>query len=200
MAGASLYCTRCLSLLSFPADAHYQEAVCPSCAANLEFWLLPALFRPQTAEIRTRPAAPGEAGCFNHPGRQATIECEGCGRFLCALCDMEARGRHLCPLCFDKKRVEGNLSQLPDRITRYDRIALAVTLLPMLFCCGPSLVTVPVALFIVIKYWTAPGSERPSVRRTMVFSLVLGVMQILFLVLWMYVVFTPPNYRNTMGV
>jgi len=200
MAGAPLYCTSCLSLLELPGDAPYQQTVCPKCAAELECWLLPALFRPLAPGSPARPAAAGQAACFNHPGRQAVVECEGCGRFLCGLCDIEIRGRHWCPTCFDKKRTEGTLSRLPDRLTRYDRIALALTLLPMLFCCVPSLITVPISLFVVIKQWNAPGSERPWVRNTMVFSIVVGVLQVLFFIFWMYVVFVPPDYRSTMGV
>ncbi len=200
MAGAPLYCTRCLFLLELPADVPYQQTVCPKCAAELEYWLLPALFRPQAPGSPARPAVPGQAACFNHAGRQAVVECEGCGRFLCGLCDIEVRGRHWCPTCFETKRVEATLSPLPDRLTRYDRIAMALTLLPMLFCCGPSLITVPISLFIVIKHWNAPGSERASVRNTMLVSVILGVVQILFFIFWMYVVFAPPDYRNTMGV
>lgn len=188
MAAAPLPCTRCQSLLELPADAPYQRTVCPKCAADLEYWLLPALFRPQASGSPAKPAAGGQAECLNHPGRQAVVECEGCGRFLCGLCDLEVRGRHYCPACFDKKRTEGTLSVLPDRLTRYDRIALALTLLPMLFCCGPALITVPITVFIAVKYWNAPGSERPSVRNTLVASIVLGVIEILFFFFWIYVV------------
>jgi len=116
------------------------------------------------------------------------------------VCDIEVRGRHWCPTCFETKRTESTLAPLPDRLTRYDRIALALTLLPMLFCCGPSLLTVPISLFIVIKYWNAPGSERASVRNTMLVSVILGVVQILFFIFFMYVVFAPPDYRGRMGV
>jgi len=200
MAGAPLYCTSCLSLLELPGDVPHQQTLCPKCAAELECWLLPALFRPQSPGSSARPAAPGQAACFNHPGRQAVVECEGCGRFCCELCDIEVRDRHWCPACFEKKRAEGTLSRLPDRLTRYDRIALALTLLPALFCCGPSLITVPVSLFIVIRHWNDPGSERASVRNTMLVSVILGVAQILFFIFWMYLVFVPPDYRGRMGV
>ncbi|RPJ52995.1 MAG: hypothetical protein EHM23_31830 [Acidobacteria bacterium] len=200
MAGAPLYCTRCLFLLDLPADAPYLQTVCPKCSADLEYWLLPALFRPPSSGSPARSAEAGQAACFNHPGRQAVVECEGCGRFLCGVCDIEVRGRHWCPTCFETKRTESTLAPLPDRLTRYDRIALALTLLPMLFCCGPSLLTVPISLFIVIKYWNAPGSERASVRNTMLVSVILGVVQILFFIFFMYVVFAPPDYRGRMGV
>ncbi len=200
MAGAPLYCTKCLSPLELPGDASYQQTVCLRCSAELEYWLLPALFRPQASGSAPRAAVAGQAACFNHAGRKAVVECEGCGRFLCGLCDIEVRGRHWCPSCFEKKRTDGTLSHLPDRLTRYDRIALALTLLPMLFCCGPSLITVPIAFFVVAKYWSAPGSERASVRNTMLVSIILGVAQILFFIFWMYVVFVPPDYRGRMGV
>ncbi|MFB3904792.1 MAG: hypothetical protein ACE15E_15175 [Acidobacteriota bacterium] len=200
MPGAPLYCTSCLSVLEVSVDLPRQQVACPNCAAELECWLLPALFRRPAAGSPARPAAPGQAACFNHAGRQAVVECKGCGRFLCGLCDIEVRGRHWCPSCLAAKRAEATLSPLPDSLTRYDRIALALTLLPMLFCCGPSLVTAPIALFIVIKHWNAPGSERASFRNIMLVSVILSVVQILFFIFWMYVVFVPPDYRGAMGV
>ncbi len=190
MAGAPLYCTNCQSLLELSGDAPHQQTVCRKCGAELECWLLPALFRPLAPVSPALPAVAGQAACFNHAGRQAVVECEGCGRFLCGLCDIEIRGRHWCPACFEKKRAEGTLSVLPDRLTRYDRVALALTLLPMLFCCGPSLITAPITFLIVVKNWNAPGSERASVRNTMLFSTILGAVQILFFIFWMYVVVT----------
>jgi hypothetical protein len=200
MAGAPLYCTKCLSLLELPGEAPHQQTACPKCGSELECWLLPASFHPQVSGSASHPAEAGQAACFNHAGRQAVVECEGCGRFLCGLCDIVVRGRHWCPSCFEKKRTEGTLSQLPDRLTRYDRIALALTLLPMLFCCVPSLITVPIALVVVTRHWSAPGSERASVRNTMLVSIILGVAQILFFIFWMYLVFVPLDYSGRMGV
>ena len=72
----------------------------------------------------------GEASCFYHPAKKAVLPCESCGRFLCAVCDVEMNGQHLCPACLASGKKKGRLKQLENRRTLYDSLALGRRRLP----------------------------------------------------------------------
>ena len=113
----------------------------------------------------TRLVTEGEASCFYHPNKKAVLPCEACGRFLCALCDVELNGQHLCPACLASGQKKGKLSNLDNRRVLYDSLALTLALLPLLVWPF-TLITAPAALFIAIRYWRAPGSlvQRTKIR------------------------------------
>ncbi len=123
------------------------------------------------AMIRKRPEArtgdrlmdAAEAGCFYHPGKKAVTPCAACGRFLCALCDVELNGDHICPRCLETAKKKKTTSRLENRRTLYDNVALYMAVLPALFIF-PTLLTAPAALFVAIRYWNAPSSVVPRTR------------------------------------
>src|SRR4051812_40609984 len=83
---------------------------CPACAVPVQVEIFPAFFRP-TMTGRDGEAAllENEATCFYHPQKKALLPCEGCGRFLCALCDCELHGQHFCPACLEAGRKKGKI-------------------------------------------------------------------------------------------
>jgi hypothetical protein len=137
---------------------------CPSCATELRLRVFPALFR----EEQVTPAEPvlvaGEAGCFYHPEKKAAVVCDACGRFLCALCDVDFDGRHLCPSCLQAGRQKGRIAKLQLTRTRHDRIALVLAVAPLLIFYF-TLLTAPAALFYACWHWKSPGSIVPNWRR-----------------------------------
>jgi hypothetical protein len=151
---------------------------CPACGEPLQVEVFPALFR------RINPGRSGEAilvdgesSCFYHPQKKAVLPCQGCGRFLCALCDCELNGQHFCPVCLETGKAKGKIKSLENQRTLYDSIALSLVIYPMLIFYF-TLFTAPIALFIAIRYWNAP---RSLVRRTKirsVIAIVLASMQI----------------------
>jgi hypothetical protein len=55
---------------------------------------------PQVQE--SRPAAGGTLPqCAYHPLNERILDCRGCGRSICSLCDIVVRGRHYCPPCYE---------------------------------------------------------------------------------------------------
>src|SRR5678815_2855123 len=80
-------CTKCKATLLSNVFNLPDFTPCPSCQTPLQIEVFPALFR------RFTPGRAGEtiieesdASCFYHPQKKAVVPCEGCGRFLCALC------------------------------------------------------------------------------------------------------------------
>ena len=81
----------------------------------------------------------GESSCFYHPQKKAVVPCQGCGRFLCALCDCGLHGEHFCPACLEVGRQKGRITRLESQRTLYDAIALAVAVLRCWSSISPSL-------------------------------------------------------------
>jgi hypothetical protein len=101
-------------------------------------------------------AAEGDATCFFHEHRPAELACDGCGRYLCRLCDIPVGKEHLCPECLEKRNDSSPDRSLPNERIVWDRLAITLAVVPILF--GPlSLITAPIVLFLCVRYWRAPG-------------------------------------------
>ena len=65
-----------------------------------------------------------QASCFYHPNKKASVPCDNCGRFLCALCDVDFGGRRLCPACIEAGSGTESETTLDTRRILYDKLAL----------------------------------------------------------------------------
>ncbi len=167
-------CSRCHALLTSEYFNTSGMISCPSCGVSLKIEVFPAFFKDigpgKSAETLV---VDHEAGCFYHPQKKAVIPCDSCGRFLCAMCDIELNDRHLCPNCLETNRKKGKLTQLEKRRTLYDAIALRLSVYPVIllfFGWFFTIVTAPMSIFIAIRYWNAPSSlvpRRPKFRFVM---------------------------------
>jgi len=171
-------CTKCRASLP-PAIYNAPELrACPACGARLLVDVFPAALRPPGPGAAGEAVlVDGEASCFYHPSKKAVVPCESCGRFLCAICDVEMSGRHLCPACLESGRKKGKIEQLENRRTLYDSLALAVAVYPMLLV-WPTIVSAPVSLYIAIRYWNAPSSIVRRNRWRAVLAILLALAQI----------------------
>ena len=117
-----------------------------------------------------RPVGPNQ--------KKAVIPCSACGRFLCALCDVEFNGRHLCPACLETGKRKRKIKNLENHRTLYDTTTLFLAILPMVFCFWVTLLTAPMVLFLVIRYWKAPTSIVPRTKIRFVSAFVIASLQI----------------------
>lgn len=201
MAALRVNCAKCDRYTDIPVSSDVQATNCGWCGASLQCWLFPALTAPVEATLPSVPASEGEATCFNHSRRKATTLCDGCGRFLCSLCDIEIRDRHYCPACFQSKGVIGGLEQLRDKVIRYDRIALALVIFPVLCCWPLAWTTAAAALFVSIRYWNRAETLHGSTRKGMILASILAVIEIaLFVVLVGVLVWTAYQQEPGVGV
>jgi hypothetical protein len=142
--------------------------------------VFPALFR---TEISARPellSVEGEAGCFYHPQKKAVQVCAGCGRFLCALCDVDFDDQHFCPNCLATGREKGKIKKLQHQFTRHDRLALMLALGPMVLCFYTTLITAPVTLVYAARHWNSPVSLLPRrAKLRFAIAILLASLQIL---------------------
>jgi len=175
---AQILCTECSS----PVPSAYFNAqvfaACPSCNASILVRAFPALFRPpQQGQVGERITDAGQAACFYHPNKTAHVPCEACGRFICALCDVELHGQHLCPACIESGRRKGALTTLESRRVLWDNIALSVAVLPIatVFLWFFSIVTSPAAIVLAIVGWRKPGSIAPRGKWRFVLAIVFAL-------------------------
>jgi hypothetical protein len=101
--------------------------------------------------------------------------CDGCGRFLCALCDVELSDQHLCAQCVETGRRKRTLPRLEPRRILYDNVALALAILPVLSCfLFP--ITSPVAIAVAIWGWRKPSSLLPRTKLRFLLAIVIALL------------------------
>jgi len=171
-------CPKCQAWLLDGVFNQPELSPCPACGTPLQIEVYPALFRNQSVG-RSGEAIliEGESSCFYHPQKKAVIPCQGCGRFLCALCDCELNGQHFCPACLETGKTKGKIKNLENQRTLYDSIALSLAVYPLLIFYF-TLVTAPAALFVAIRYWKAPRSIVHRTKTRFVVAILLASLQI----------------------
>src|SRR4051812_41335685 len=180
---APVLCPKC----SVPVPAEYFNApafgVCPACQVQLRVRLFPALLRPIAAgSAGERITDAGQAACFYHPQKTAHVPCDACGRFICALCDVELQGQHLCPSCIESGRRKGTLTTFENKRVLWDSIAITTALLPLVFLWFVSFITAPAAIIVAMIGWKKPRSLAPR-RAKPRFIFAIGI-SVLALVGW----------------
>ena len=182
-------CRKCGLIL--PADVFNtpEPAGCPRCHNLVVARVFPAFIEgPREGRAGEVIGIDELSGCFFHPDRRAVVPCGECGRFLCALCDLEVQGRHLCPGCLEAGRQKAALAVFRTAHTRWDNVALMLATFPVFFYFITPF-TAAAAVFISIWKWRStraamvPYSKGRFVVALLVASLTLaGWAAILFTV------------------
>lgn len=157
-------CPECDRTAPIVLSEPFVRTSCPSCNTPVSIDVFPALVRGHAVgQLGERVITDEESSCFYHPAKRAVVPCESCGRFLCALCDIELNGRHLCSACVESGVAKEKLTQLKREYVHYDDIALALAIVPMLvFYLTP--ITAFVTLYMIIRYRKHPLSVIPRRR------------------------------------
>jgi hypothetical protein len=162
-------CSKCRTPLAATAIVPGEFVRCPACEAELRVEFFPALVRPiNRSSIGEAAMNSGEATCYYHDAKKAVALCDGCGRFLCGLCDCQIASKHFCPACLEP----GRQKELETSRPLHAQQALLLAFLPFLF-------TGLAALYFVIRYWKSPGSLVARQRWIMPVALALALIQVL---------------------
>jgi hypothetical protein len=150
---AAVTCPHCA--VEIPADSGWQS--CPYCQKRLELRVW-TIVRQNT---NAASALSDQATCFFHPDKAFQACCQRCGRFVCALCDLQLGTEHVCPSCFERGRsqsgVEAGKAEWRYRDVLYDSIAVTVGWGWILF--WPVIVAaIPAVVVLHVKYRKAPRS------------------------------------------
>jgi hypothetical protein len=149
-----------------PTETNTGWQTCPYCEKRLQIRGWPVFRQNNNAAT----ALSDQATCFFHPDKAFQACCQRCGRFVCALCDLQLGAEHVCPACFERGRadsgVEAGRAEWRYRDVLYDSIALTVGWGWILF--WPVIVAaIPTVIFLHVKYRKAPRSyliARPGWR------------------------------------
>ena len=194
MSTAIPVCPKCKSAADVSQLNSGELVTCLRCDSQIQVEVFPALFRSAAVGAAAETiVAEGEAGCFFHPQKRAIVPCESCGRFLCALCDVELHGQHLCPACLELGRKQGKLKSLENHRTLYDSAALLCATLPVLVGLWPSMIGAPMALFLCVRYWNAPSNYVRPGKWRFILAAILAVAEI---VGWIVFFATFPGFRR----
>ncbi len=171
-------CPKCYQPLPPDLLATGGVCACPFCRAALELLVFPAIHRqigPGTAaEVALLD---GESTCFFHPEKKASVLCGGCGRFLCALCDVPVGGQHLCPRCVETGQTKKTLTTFEKYRTSYPSLALTLAFAPLLIWPF-TLITAPATIFFVLFGWRKPPSVTGRKRRgALLLALLMALVQ-----------------------
>ena len=156
IASATVSCPACGGDV-IPVEGETGWQYCPSCASRLQIALWPLVRRSNKAAA----ALSDQATCFFHPDKSFQACCQRCGRFVCALCDLQLGAEHVCPACFERGRddsvARAGKAEWRYRDVLYDSIAVTIGWGWILF--WPTIVAaIPAVIFLHVKYQKAPRS------------------------------------------
>lgn len=162
---------------------------CRFCQKEIQKTVFPAFFRSLEIGLSSEQIlTDSEAGCFFHSEKKASVACDGCGRFLCALCDIAVGEDHLCSPCIESGRNKGKIKTMENKRTRHDKVALSLAVLPLLLWPF-TVITAPAALYTSIRYRKSPPSlVSPSRWRFSVAGILAVLQMIAWLVLFVYLI------------
>ena len=171
-------CTQCKKPLDLNRLNKGGMVKCISCGSLMQMDVFPALFRElPTGNSGEELVDDDDAGCFYHPQKKAVTPCSSCGRFLCALCDVELNGKHLCLSCLEAGKKKKKIKNLENHRVLYDSIAFSLSIVSILLWFV-TFVTAPVVIFMTIRYWKAPGSIIPRTKIRYIAASVIAVLQL----------------------
>ena len=196
MSSPLIQCPKCRAWLVEGVLNQPDFTPCPACGVPLLAEAFPALFR-KTAAGQSAEAVmvEGESSCFYHPEKKAVLPCDGCGRFLCALCDCPLHGQHFCPACLEAGATKGKIKSLENQRMLYDKIALSLAILPLLIFYF-TIITAPMTLFVAIRYWKAPGSVVRRTKIRLIAAITIALIEIALWVLFFVILSTHHGHRH----
>jgi hypothetical protein len=132
-----------------------ESQTCPYCDKQLQIRVWPIVRQNTTAAT----ALSDQATCFFHPDKVFQACCQRCGRFVCALCDLQLGAEHVCPACFERGRAgsEAGKAEWRYRDVLYDSIALTLGW-GWILVWPVFVVAFPAVIFLHVKYRKAPRS------------------------------------------
>lgn len=151
---------------------------CPQCSAQVRIDVFNAFNQPVgQAQTGESIQVHGQAECFYHPGKKAVVPCAACGRLLCSLCEVPFDGRSLCMNCLQVGRNRHRIENLENSRLLYDSLALGLALWPLMFFFV-TVITAPVAIYVTLRYWKAPGSLLPRTRYRFIVAGLVATVQV----------------------
>ena len=180
-------CPRCGIALPIEFAQRDELSNCLRCGARSILRIYPAGASLQPDPTFEEPTEDGSR-CYYHSAAAGREICHRCGRILCALCEVEFGEKSLCSDCIGDAHQKEETPEFVSQRLRYDDIALALAVAPPLSCFFAffSIITAPMAIVVVLRYWNTPLSIVRSGKTRFVLAALLALAQIAlwFLLIW----------------
>jgi hypothetical protein len=163
---------------------------CSQCKAVLHSTAFPALTKANEHVAAEQIDAKGQAGCFYHPEKQASVSCAHCGRFLCTLCDLDISGQHICSSCLSSGKDQQGVTIINKGSQRYDMIAMAYAIWPLLLFTPLCVIGAPLSIYYSIRYYNKPLSIVPVGHGRFIVASLLALFQLAGIALLSYYLLT----------
>lgn len=186
-----LACPSCKTDISVSKETDGKMIECTECNSNIEVFLFPELFaRTEAVRANNVSEIDQEACCFFHENKVATSHCTQCGRFICKLCELDIGDECLCPSCASGDNKTKKVS-LKNRSVLYDKIALYLTLYPVLLIITFyfTIFTAPLGIIVAIRYWNRQETILPRGKWRFIVALIIGVIEVLVWIGILYSIF-----------
>jgi uncharacterized protein YbaR (Trm112 family) len=157
---ALLQCPTCRNVLSVNREVMALEDKCPVCRSAVDIRVFPRLFREQVRQVDPQIADESESSCTFFPELKAEKVCDECGCLMSSKATVVWSGEEVClPCLYRLREEEKSPAYLPKAALNDNRALALVTLLAPL-----SLITAPLALFLLIRNRKETGSLFPRGR------------------------------------
>ena len=169
----AIFCPKC-NYQIHTARFNKPSGACPRCGSETIVAVFASLTStPSDTGAGERLLVADQASCFYHPNKKAAIPCDNCGRFLCALCDVDFGGSHLCPACIEGRGDGESPGEMDTSRVLYDKLALFLAIIPTFF-------TQLLAIFLAIRHWSSPISipRRGPLRWRWILAVVIALLEI----------------------
>ena len=177
---AKLACPSCRRTVPEVYWQGFDTVRCPSCQSEFEQLRFPALLHRHQVDRAARLAA-DEANCYFHAQNRAEVACDGCGRYICAVCRVTFTGKQYCPSCLESRADRRKLPE--NQRVLYSHIALVLAIVPLIVWPF-TLLTAPAALAFCFYGWNKPSSLLPHRRRLR--FVIAGIFATLEIGVWLF--------------
>ena len=183
-------CPSCGERLPLETDSLSAPTYCAQCDSPVLMRLYPAFQRQEAVGVvGKRLVMEDESSCFFHETKRAEAVCDGCGRYLCSLCETPFAKKILCPECLERAEDEGELDELVTKGFRHGSVALLLAFGPILMW-PLTCISAPVAIGYSIKCWNKKGSLVHAPKPAFVVASLIAAVQI---GLWVFLVLEIAN-------
>ena len=171
-------CSACDRALNLPQTVGAARVACTHCQTVTQAWIFPALYREKKSRQAQHLLDEGHSSCMTHPTKQAVAVCDGCGKFLCSLCDIDWHSEHLCSTCIAHRKSDATKNDLRSEYVHYDRIVLVLAVASF-FLYFLGVILAPIALYIGWRYWNEPWRPVPYRKWGMIAYITLAFLMLL---------------------
>ena len=113
----------------------------------------------ESIELSSQVKLSEESACYFHEDKKAQCACSQCGRYLCALCDIEFNNEHICSSCIHSNKSKDKAGQYETKRVLHGSIALFVVFAPFatLVLYVFAFLLAPFNIIYLIVTWKKPG-------------------------------------------